>query len=48
MVNEIVQQEHVFVIQGDYYYRMVNDRKQIYKEEHQETKIDSINSVDFF
>ncbi len=37
MVNEIVQIEHVFVIQQDYYYRMVNDHKQIYKEEHRET-----------
>jgi uridine kinase len=41
MVNEIVRQEHVFVIQRDYYYRRVNDHKQIYKEEHQETKIDA-------
>jgi hypothetical protein len=38
MVNEIDQQEHVFVIQGDYYYRMVNDRKQIHTKEHQVTR----------
>jgi hypothetical protein len=37
MVNETDQQEHVFVIPGDYYYRMVNDRKQIHTKEHQET-----------
>ncbi len=38
MVNEIVRKEHVFVIQQDYYYRMVNDHKQIHKEEHRVTK----------
>jgi len=38
MVNEIDQQEHVFVIPGDYYYQMVNDHKQKHKEEHQETR----------
>jgi uridine kinase len=51
MVNEVVQKEHVFVIQGDYYYQMVNDHKQIHKEEHQETKIEEnkyVNLVDFF
>jgi len=50
MVNEVVQKEHVFVIQGDYYYQMVNDHKQIHKEEHQETKIEEnkyVNLVDF-
>jgi hypothetical protein len=43
MVNEIDQQEHVCVIQGYYYYRMVNDHKQRYTEEHPETKIEYIN-----
>lgn len=37
MANDIVQQEHISVVQLDYYYRMVNDRKQICREEHRET-----------
>lgn len=37
MVNDIDQQERIFVVQQDYYYRMVNARKRIYREEHQET-----------
>jgi len=39
MVNETVRKEHVFVIQQDYYYRMVNDHKQIRKVKHRATKI---------
>lgn len=37
MVNDIVQQEHISVVQQDYYYRTVNDHKRICREEHRET-----------
>ena len=37
MVNDIDQQERIFVVQQDYYYRMVNARKRICREEHRET-----------
>lgn len=39
MVNEIDRQEHVFVIQEDYYHRMVNDHKQKHRVKHRETKL---------
>lgn len=42
MVNEIVQREHVCVVQRDYDFRMVNDHKQIHKVEHPKTKQISI------
>lgn len=42
MVNDIDQQERIFVVQQDYYYQMVNARKRICREEHRETKEDII------
>lgn len=48
MVNEIVPIGHVFVIQQDYYYRMVNDHIRICKVKHQATKILFKNLVENF
>ena len=48
MANEIVQQEHVCVIQVDYYYRMVNVRKRIHREAHRETKLKENNLFLFY